>query len=75
MLSGKVYSNGELLKILFESERETSQEELIREMEDRYRAASFVRSSVRHFGKVLTQKERETNRMRIPLYLKSAEGR
>ena len=65
-----MYVNGEPLKISFESRRDLTgrkTEEHSRERVER-RCEEGVLFTL-HSGKVLTQKERETNRMRIPLYL------
>ena len=72
-----VYFNGETLKISFESRRDLTgrkTEEHSREERAERRREEGVLFTLLS-GKVLTQKERETNRMRIPLYLERGEGR
>ena len=71
-----MYVNGEPLKISFESRRDLTgrkTEEHSRERVER-RCEEGVLFTL-HSGKVLTQKERETNRMRIPLYLERGAER
>ena len=68
-----MYFNGETLKISFESRRDLTgrkTEEHSREERAERRREEGVLFTLLS-GKVLTQKERETNRMRIPLYLES----